>query len=150
MFNPDDFLQTSVEGEMSTSIPSVDAGEYQAEIFKTPKPEVKEINGEDRVLWNLSWLVMDDAVKTKTGLEKPTVRQTLWLDVTDAGGLDLGEGKNVGLGKLRDALGQNKKGKAWNPSMLMGARATIKVTHAPNEKDPDNPYANVTAVAAAK
>jgi hypothetical protein len=61
--------------------------------------------------------------------------------------MERGTGKNIQLGRVRAALGQNDENKPWKFSMLVGAAAKIKVEHSPNLKDPDSPYANVVAVA---
>ena len=51
------------------------------------------------------------------------------LDIGGDGGLDFGPNKNVNLGKVRDAVGQNAAG-AWGPVQLRGAGPVmVKVTH---------------------
>lgn len=79
--------------------------------------------------------------------EKVLVPYTMWLDVTNAGELDMDEGKNVKLGKLRELFGQNAG--AWNPSMLKGKGPfMIKVTQRSDKDDPTTKYAEVARVAA--
>ena len=61
-------------------------------------------------------------------------RQTIWLDLTQDGqSLDRGKGRNVQLGQLREAIGQNKPGEPWSPSMIEGAVAKIKISNRINE-----------------
>ena len=76
-------------------------------------------------------------------MAEPTVRQTIWLDLTESGSLDFGKGRNVGLGRLRDALGQNETGKPWQPGMMVGGVAKIKVTHSIDKRDNETIQANV-------
>ena len=61
-------------------------------------------------------------------MDEPTARQTIWLDVNEQGGLVFGKNKNVSLGKLRDALGQNT-GAPWSPTHLIGQPATVLIKH---------------------
>ena len=56
-------------------------------------------------------------------------RQSVWLDITEEGSLDHGKGKNVQLGQLREAVGQNQAGELWAPNMLEGAVAMVKVAN---------------------
>lgn len=79
-------------------------------------------------------------------MAEPSVRQTLWLDTTESGGLDFGKGKNVGLGRLREALGQNAPGKPWAPGMLVGGVAKVKVSHSIDKRDNVTINADVKAV----
>ena len=41
----------------------------------------------------------------------------------------MGKGKNVALGRLREALGQNTPGKPWSFGMLVGQVAKVAVKH---------------------
>jgi len=60
---------------------------------------------------------------------EPKVRQSLMLDVRADGALEFGKGKNVGLGRVREALGQNSTGRPWSFPMLGGQLAKVKVKH---------------------
>lgn len=79
------------------------------------------------VILDITWEIDDAGVTAVTGREKNSVRQSIFLDMTDHGTLDAGKGKNVGLGKLREALGQNQKGKPWSFGSLVGACGRIFV-----------------------
>jgi hypothetical protein len=59
----------------------------------------------------------------------------------------MSKGKNVSLGKLREAVGQNKPGKPWSPAHLNGAQLDVLVTHRA-DKDTGDIYAEVKRVAA--
>lgn len=137
MFDPDTFASTPVQGELDTQFTPVPVGEYNGRIskynFRTPK---------DSVIMEVFWAVDDESVKEATGMEEPTVRQSIFLDVTPDGGLDMGKGKNIQLGRLREAVGQNGPD-PWTPGMLEGAVARIKVEHTQHN---GNTYANVSSV----
>jgi hypothetical protein len=147
MFNAESFLSTAVTGEMATKIISVPEGVWNGQIVKldTRQQDKKDGTGKMSML-DVTWEILDEEVKKKTALAKPTCRQTLFLDFNEQGALERGEGKNVALGKLREALGQNNKGKPWKPGDLMHQFAKVTVKHSPNDKDPESPFSNVVAV----
>jgi len=143
-FNPDLFMQTSSTESLSTKLIPVPEGEFPG-VIKSVTPRTLPSGS---AVVDVVWGIDSPEVASVTGIANPTVRQSLWLDLTESGGLDFSKGKNVQLGRLREAVGQNKAGKAWAPSMLMGAAAKIKVTQSPDKNDPDTIYANVSAVSA--
>ena len=146
-FDPDLFLGGETTGGFETSYARVSPGEYSAMLDGTKVRKVNTNDGEQAVM-DVTWLILDEEVKKETELERPTCRQGFFLDINDKGGLDRGKNKNVGLGRLLEALGINK-GDKWSPEGLKGSLAVVRVEHKPNEGDPENPYANVTRVAAA-
>jgi hypothetical protein len=110
-FNPESFMNSTVSEANSTQYEQVPEGEFSAAI-DTVTPRT---TGTGKALLSVKWKVDDEGVRTTTGMAEPSVFQTVWLDVTESGGLDFSRGKNVQLGKLRDALGQNAPGKPWSP-----------------------------------
>lgn len=142
VFDPDMFMNQQTTESSSTVYTPVPEKEYQGVI-----KEVKAGTAGDKPVLNITWAIDDQEAKDATGLDEPTVRQTIWLDLTPAGGLDMGKGKNVGLGKLREALGQNEPGRPWSPGMLSGQVAQITVKHRAG-KEPGEVFADVKAVAA--
>ena len=146
-FDPDLFLGGEMDGGFETSYARVSPGEYSAMIDGV---KVRKVNTEDgeRAVMDVTWLIIDEEVKKETELERPTCRQGFFLDINDKGGLERGKNKNIGLGRLFDAIGIGQ-GDKWSPEGLKGLLATVRVEHKPNKDDPENPYANVTRVAAA-
>ena len=51
------------------------------------------------------------------------------LDTNPQGGLDMSAGKNVGLGRLREAVGKNDPDVAFSFHQLPGAAGKVSVTH---------------------
>jgi hypothetical protein len=141
-FNPDQFLNTQIDGENDTVYVPIPVGDYQASISKI-EPRL----ANDKPVLEVTWQTTDQEAVEATGLDTPTVRQTVWLDLNESGGLDMRRGKNVQLGKLREALDQNHAGVAWAPGMLIGQSAIIKIKHNPG-KEPGEIFANVSAVTA--
>ena len=141
-FNPDTFLNTETSSANSVQYTPVPEGEFNASI-KAIKPRVLT---DGRAVLDVTWTVDDEQARNETGMAEPSVRQTVWLDTTESGGLDFGKGKNVGLGKLRDAVNQNASGKPWAPGMLVGQVAKIKVSHSIDKRDGTSINADVKAV----
>ena len=82
-------------------------------------------------------------------MERISVKQSLFLDIDGSGALAFGANKNVKLGKLREALGQNNPGQSWNIQMLAGAGPLrIKVGSRPDKNDSTIIYNDVKATAA--
>lgn len=148
-FDPNAFLNNAVaEGAMETKYVTCPPGEYNAQIVDVAARAIKNSNGEESPIVDVIWGVSDGAVTEATGMSMVRVRQSIFIDLTGQGGLATGPGKNVQLGRLREAVKQNDPTKPWSFGMLKNAVAKIKVEQSPNAKDPTNPYANVTAVTA--
>lgn len=152
MFNPDDLKNFTTTEKGSTVIVPVPEGEWPAIIGERLEfrqaPATKDPN---RILtfMDLDMLIDSAEVRDFTKRERPTVRWGCILDLTaDGRGLDMSEGKNIQLNRLRTAVGQNVPGQPWAPTMLAGKPVKVKVEHSPNPNDPETPYANATAVTA--
>lgn len=138
-FNPDTFMNTSTTEANSTSYTPVPEGEWTGVI-----KEIKPRAAKEAAILDVIWLVDDQSVVEATGMKQPIVRQTIFLDITESGGLDAAKGKNIALGKLREAVDQNQKGRQWAPGMLVGQVAKIRVAHRTYE---DSIQAEVKGVA---
>ena len=139
MFDTENFLNQTVEGKLDTETPVVPEGEYPAHIEDVKARTTQ--NGS--VIMDVTWTIDDPAVAETVGIQNPRVRQSIFLDVTESGALDTSKGKNVALGRLRSALGQNTEG-AWSPAQLLGQSAKVRVSHRVYE---GKTYADVKGVA---
>lgn len=142
MFDPNTFMSAAVE-PMSTQFEVIPEGEYlfiidgnPAQLAPKNLKGISERTGKPYDFWQieLTCLCQDAAVKAKLGRENLSCRLRLNLDVDPTtGGLAVGPDKNISLGRLRDALGQNKPG--WTPQQLLGAGPFIGlVKHTSNDK----------------
>ena len=126
MFDPDEFLNTSVEGTLDTRSVPVPEGEWLATISGL---STRVVGQDSKPVLDVTWKIEDnEKVAKATGRDVSTVRQTIWLDITESGGLDMSKGKNIQLGRLREAVGQNTSG-PWSASMLEGHTAIVRVEH---------------------
>ena len=146
MFNPDQFLDMQIEGQNDTKITPVPAGEYTAMIeeVKVRQWQSKADPLKSGLTLDVQWSIDDAAVKELLGRDKVTVKQGIMLDLTDAGGLDMGKGRNIGLGRLREALDLNQPGRPFSFTMLTGRVARVSVSHRIAD---DNIFAEVKQVA---
>lgn len=148
MFDPNTFMDSVVTGASATSVTPLPAGEYNAVIDEI-KPRTVRLAGSERVVLDVTWHILNAELAAQLGREKLTARQSLFLDTTPGGTLDLAKDRNVQLGKVRSAVGQNNPNEAWSPNRLKGAGpARISITHRPDQRDPSVIYAEVNKVSA--
>lgn len=132
-FDPTQFLDQTINQSLDSERNKVPEGEYQATI-KDVKVEggVSNKEGSEGKQWarlDVRWVIDDARVKEIVGLPEPSVKQGIMLDLNDAGNLDLSKQKNIGLGRLREALGLNTPGQPFSFRMMEGRMAKVKVTH---------------------
>jgi hypothetical protein len=146
-FDPQQFMNMQVTEATSTEFVSVPEGDYTAVVTKVDFRTVQAKNGEGEMAFmDVTWEIDDPtgSVEAVTGRKKNSARQSIILDVTEWGSLDMGKGRNVGLGRLREAVGQNRPGVAWSPSMLIGQPARVSIKH---RMDGDRTFVDVRSVA---
>lgn len=150
-FNPDIFLQTSYNQETSTKSEPLDVGEYVGQI-KNLNP--RQVQGKQDPTKTYVFLDMEIEVQTppeqleRLGRDKSNLRYSVGIDFNEAGAIDMGKGKNIGLGRLREAAGQNRPGEPWSPANLNGAVIKVQVGQTPNPKDPTILWNEVKSVGA--
>lgn len=151
MFNAEKFLNSSISGASSTVVLVCPEGEYKAFVDDGDKAiqfrdgdASRNLSPQCVVLFAITG---DQSPNQFLKRDKVLVPLTCWLDLDESGeGLDMAEGKNVGLGRLRKALGQNDG--TWNPPMMKGkGPVMIKVSHRSDKNDPTIKYAEVNRVA---
>lgn len=149
-FDPQSFLSQQTTDQMDTQYTPIPAGEYPAVvkgIDARQQPSTKD-PADTWTILDVTYAIDDQGVRDETGLPEPTIRQSIFLDINEQGTLDTGKGKNVNLGRLREALGLNQSGQAFDFNMLVGQACIVAVKHNPDKNDPDIIYANVAKVAA--
>lgn len=148
MFDPNQFLDMQTTESNDTKVVPVPVGEYLAQVTEVKaRPWTSKADPtKSGIALDLQWEIEDANVKSLLGRDKVTVKQGIMLDMTESGGLDMGKGKNVGLGRVREATGLNTPGQPFAASMLTGRLAKITVKH---RVDGDAIYAEVSGVAKA-
>lgn len=129
-FDPQSFLDASVSGTNDTKVIPVPVGEYMGIVEKvTPRQWQSKDGSTTGISLDVIWLIEDESVKEYLGRPSVSCKQGIMLDLTPQGGLDMSKGKNVGLGRLREAVGKNNSGEAFSFAMLPGSAAKVGVTH---------------------
>lgn len=150
-FDPDSFLSQSVEGQNDTKLVPCPAGEYMAVVdsVSARQWQSKEDPTRSGVTLEVLWSIDDEGVRQFLDRKDVKVKQGVMLDLLPDGKLDMGKGKNVGLGRLREAIGLNRPDQPFGFSMLTGQLAKVNVSHRADPKDPEVIYAEIRAVAKA-
>ena len=141
-------LNTPPAGPLSTSVKACPEGEFRAVIDDGDKWiafrefDSKKTNQTYQTV-EISFRILDENVQKQLTREKVFVPWKSFLDMTDSGGLDSSEGKNVSLGRLMDVAGVNGQG----IGALRGKGPFIvKVGQRSDEKDPTIKYAEIKRV----
>lgn len=152
-FDPDQFLTAEQQQALEDKYTPIPEGEYQAMVINNPDNENQQIKVRDIVpergrragetIYVLDVPCQIDAPGDELAHGK-VVRYSAFLDINEAGSLETGPNRNVQLGALRTAVGQNDANKPWKPMDLEGQVLRIKVEH-----DKEGRYSNITEVAPA-
>lgn len=140
-FDPDTFMQQTIDQPLETDFRLCPPGEFQAMIDDFTSEAFEQIQftykkgdkaGQDGVMtkFNLPFTINDEKAKQELGRDKVVVTKQMILDVVPGTNqLDWGPNKNIELGRVRAATGQNNPG-AWAVSNLRGAGPVmVKVEH---------------------
>ncbi len=120
-FDPEAFMNESIEAEGDTIGVQLPDGDYPAIIEKVIEPRAfqgKKDPSKTYVSMNIVYSVTGQPINAELEQEKISVRQNIFLDLK-GGRLDMGKGKNVALNNVRAAVNQNNAN-AWNFRMLEG------------------------------
>lgn len=131
-FDPDLFMQQTIDQPMETERTLVPAGEYQmniddfdSKVFQTFDFEYKQGPNAGQpgsfTKFNCPCVINDDKVKALFKRDKVLAFKPITLDFNPDGSLAFGVNQNVELGQLRQAVGQNAPGTPWLPAHLRGA-----------------------------
>lgn len=146
-FDPQAFLDSSITEANDTKVIPVPQGEYLAVLEKvTPRTWTSKDGTQSGIALDIIWLIDDASVKEFLGRDEVKCKQGIMLDMTDAGRLDTSKGKNIGLGRLREAVGLNVPGQPFSFQQLPGLLAKVSVKHRLVDEDT---FAEIKAVAKA-
>lgn len=130
-FDPNQFLDMQVTESNDTKVVPPPVGEYLAVVddVKVRTWQSKTDSSKAGLALDVVWSIQDPQVLADMDRKKVTVKQGIMLDLTEQGGLDMSKGKNVSLGRLREATGHNEPGRPFAFSMLMGNMAKVSIAH---------------------
>lgn len=146
-FDPKLLLDSTMNDANSTTRIPVPAREHLAVISGV---DIRSGNkdGKDWAFLDVTYEIDDPTVKAELGRDKVSLTQGIGLDFTPSGGLDFSKGRNVNLGRLREAVGLNQPGQPFSFRMLVGRPVKILVTHSPSTRpgaQPGDVFENVSA-----
>ena len=146
MFSPEQFLDMQITESNDTKVIPIPVGEYMGVVkeVKVRPWQSKADPSKAGIALDIIWSLDDAGVRALLGRDEINAKQGVMLDMTEAGGLDVGKGRNISLGRLREAVGLNTPGQPFSFGMLTGRMAKVKVEH---RADGDTIYAEVKAVA---
>jgi len=150
-FDSATFLNASTQEAGETQYTPVPACEAKSIIEKVAgKAVTNSKTQEEMIILDVRFEVLDDEIRELLAMDKVMVTQGYFCDLTSDGLLDWGTNKNIALGRLRDAVGQNVDGEPWAPGMLEGAGPlTIMISvEEDNNGVPRNRVKSTTALTA--
>ena len=117
-FDADMLMQTEVAEPMETDYtPIIPEAEYNGIIFKVVARTWTNDDDKEIPILNLTWEILDDELRASMDMDTVTVQQSIFLDVEEDGRLLFGKNKNIWLGRVRAAVGQDNAG-PWDPRWL--------------------------------
>jgi hypothetical protein len=143
-FDPTAFEAQTSNESLSTSVTPVPENTYPALIKDYKFREYTNSKTQEKgVSCDISYTIIDDtgALRELLGRD-PIVTHGYFCDTvmdpnTGKQVLDFGKGKNVWLGKIREAIGQNVPGQPWSLPMIKGAPILIVVIQDPSKTNDD-------------
>lgn len=151
MFDPDQFMDMTIDDANSTSVEPVPEGDWKAiaDDVKVRPWQSRKDPSKSGLALDVVWQLDDPELPEQFQGRK--AKQGIMLDLTDDGQLDMSKGQNVSLGRLRTAIGKNNPGESFAFSMIPGNMAQVRIKHRQpdDQPDPENPiiYTDVAGVA---
>ena len=138
VFDPETFLDATLPGSNSTKRELIPMGVYKAYVSKL---EVKngivnkegENYGKPWVALNIQWSIEDQPINNVLEQKRVVIFDSCFLDLDDDGRPAMGKGKNVQLGRIREATGTNSGPVQFRA--LEGKPATLNLIHEPYKED---------------
>lgn len=131
-FNPEAFLDMPVDAPFEKR-PPLPVRDYTATILEVTAAQwMSKDQSKSGMKYDLQLeLVVPDDVQASLGLKMPTfkLKDSIMLDMNEAGGLDTAPGKNRQLRVYREALGMNKPGVAFRARDMQGKLITVRLKH---------------------
>ena len=148
-FDPDLFLGTETDASNATKVEPIPECDLPGVIESvSSRSFMNKAGDKEFFVIEVKWALDAPHIAEELGRDKLVSSQTIFLDINEQGNLEMGKGKNVGLGRLREAVNQNADGRAWAPTMLVGAGpALCKIAHRFNGEDAFDEVKSVTALA---
>jgi len=152
-FDPDAFMQETVDQPLAVDRTLCPEGEYRFTIDDFTSDAFQSIEFEykrgpnagqpgEMVKFGCPCILQDEKVAQDLGMTKVIVYKNCTLDFDNATGkLAWGPNRNVDLGQLRNAVGQNAENTTWAPGNLRGAGPFMgRVEHRSGKRKDGSPF----------
>lgn len=131
-FDPTQFLDATID-EVLVKLPPLPVGDYNAVIADITAGtwQKKDDSSKSGSKFDVKFTI-DVPVEVQTSLGYPstiTMSDTIMLDVTPSGTLDLAAGKNGSLRRYREATGMNVPGVSFAVRHMIGQVVMVKIKH---------------------
>jgi len=132
-FDPQSYLDSQIS-EPLVKRPPLPVGDYTGIIgeIKARTWTGKNDPSKGGIAWDISIVVQIPAeVQQAMGvaMDTLTLKDSIMLDLTESGTIDLGIGKNGGLRRYREACDMNKPGDTFSARAMTGKVVTVRVKH---------------------
>lgn len=145
-FDAQALLNATTAEANSTKLLPAPVGDYVGQVSKVDvKSGVSKSTGEVWCRLELT-LESEDPKLEQIGMRKKNFRADALLELTPMGTIDTGQGKNVALGRMREAAGLNQPGQPFSLGMFQGQVFKFTVEHQPDQNDPEKIYERVKAL----
>lgn len=141
-FDAQALLNATYTEANATKLVPAPVGDYTGVVTKVAVKSGNDKNGDTWTRFEM-YLESTDPKLQQIGMEKKTFRADMLLELTPQGTIDSGEGKNVQLGRAREAAGLNQPGMPFSLGMFQGQGFKFTVSHEPDSKDPTVIYERV-------
>ena len=131
-FDPQVLEETIIDVPNATFIVPIPDDEYNGLIDDFKIRSVKTSDGVVPVV-DVYWNIPDEKLQKLLDREKVIAKQSIWIDLDAQGSIAVGPSDNVGLGRLRAAVGLNKKGFSF-PQLRGAGPARILVVQKKNSE----------------
>lgn len=155
-FDPDTFMNQNVDQPLAENFTPIPTGDYQMMVgdfdrsaFGVAKWTDKQ-SGEEReqITFECPMVLQAPEVAAKMQRDKLVSTYRMFIDLDATGQIDASPDKNVKLGRLRKALGQNNPGLPWNFNMLKNQGPVMgRIGHREDKHDKERKFAEVVSVA---
>ena len=133
VYDPQTFASMTFTGSNSTESTPIPAGEHEFEITgqKIEGWQAKSDSTKAglKAILALKAVDADGSISAVTGRKENVTRYEMMLDLTPEGGLDMGKGMNVRLGRAREACNINDPTRPFAFDMFIGHRVKGMVSH---------------------
>lgn len=132
-FDPSAFLDAQIT-EVLIKRPPVPVGDYTAVIGDITARTWQGVKDPSKsgIAWDIPLTVeLPPEVQTALGIDKSTIsmKDSIMIDLNDAGMIDTGVGKNNRLRAYREACNLNNPGDVFSARKMVGAVITVKIKH---------------------